>query len=71
MATTPTPTTQELLDKTNEAIARILDGAQSMAAPDRTVAYAEIDKLRTMRKELMQEVRSLTSTVRVADVSGI
>lgn len=66
----PEKTATELLDETNAAISQVLTKAQSTTGPERSIVFAELDKLRLFRKELQREVRVQTNTARVADVSG-
>ncbi len=63
-------TDQEQLDEVQAAISTILTGAQSMSAPDRQVAYANLSELRSFQKELQLKLASRSGAIRLADVSG-
>jgi len=63
-------TASELLTAVNEAIRALsTNKVQSYEVEGVSYTYFDLDKLRTMRKELQAECRTTGGTIRLADVS--
>ena len=61
------PTASELLVAVNAAIYAIVSGKQSYQVGEASFTFADLGKLREMRKELMRSAR--TGSVRLGDIS--
>lgn len=57
----PTPTIQELYDATLTAIYEVTLNGQHIGSEGRTWTRANLDELRTLKKELAAELRSTTT----------